>query len=194
MKKKLENEKTKVYEVKDEPNRQEGRNIGQEQHGTPNIDVNCRLRVSGIFGVRSGEKQHCLMLNRTMNVTFQETKESGSFFNCKECTDPQKRDDRLEFYREQEQPDCAMCGKNMATRKITKDYKDYRPPHQVFQAGSMVCISCVKNVEYQMIQEQQQVLEEKLREVEQDYADGKIPYVEVLDLKREIEDLRTTLR
>ncbi|MFX0098611.1 MAG: hypothetical protein ACFFCS_03450 [Candidatus Hodarchaeota archaeon] len=161
------------------------------EESLPNRDVECRLRINGAFGLRCGNKQVCLMTGQTMNTTFNDHADD-QVFDCKNCPDPKERGVLLEFYKDN--PDCDQCKINMATKDAPKEevprYYDL-PSKETYD----FCISCYAGVEYERLGRKADKFQEQLKQMEQDYKDGKIPYSAIVDFKEKAEkDLGTMTR
>lgn len=149
----------------------------------PNADVECRLRVNGAFGLRSGNMQVCLMTGQKWNTTINNNSED-QVFDCKKCPDPAKRSELLEAYKGK--PDCDECKVNLATKGAPKgDIPEYFtvPPKDTYD----LCISCFASVEIERQDREGEKIREKLQQMEQDYNDGKISYSEIVDFKEKIK-------
>ena len=107
----------------------------------PNQQIKCRLRIKGTWGFLCGVQQHCLMLNKHMNVMFLQGNDILDFFDCNECPNPKKRDEILEFYKDQ--PNCLFCKENLATKKKKiKQFIQGRPITEYTEKEFNLCLSC----------------------------------------------------
>lgn len=153
-----------------------------------NEGVVCRLRIQGSFGVRNGIKQHCMMLDKRMNVTIMESNAEESIFHCKSCPNSAKRDEMIEEYKNA--PDCKSCGINIATERVPEDIEIFGGMEK-FEEGDLLCMSCFSNVKMEIINKSQQNLERELQELEEKYQRGKIPYSEIISFKEKMKESKS---
>jgi len=108
--------------------------------GIKNQMIQCKLRIQSCFGMLCGNNHYCLMTKKSMNITFN--KEKDDIVDCNNCPDSIKRDELLEFYKDQSM--CSQCNINMATlrKKIRQFYSDQ--PITFYKLKVVdVCIGCV---------------------------------------------------
>ncbi|MHA1681907.1 MAG: hypothetical protein ACTSUE_13290 [Promethearchaeota archaeon] len=153
-----------------------------------NEDIECRLRVQGAFGLRNGIKQHCMMLNKTMNVTMMDINAEDNMFSCKDCPDPTKRDIMLEEYKDV--PTCQSCSVNIGT-KIVPEYVELFGGSETYKEGDHLCISCYANVEQEFMNRDRKVHMKKLEELKEQYKRGEIPYSMILDFEKKMDSETT---
>lgn len=157
-----------------------GERTVDDTYTNENDMVPCRLRVKGAFGVRGGIKQVCTMLDLSINITFGDE----LAFKCAECPDPKRRDELLEQLKDA--PDCACCGKNMASETVTQDVV-LVPGEPPVTAGSQLCRSCYNGVALLQESEEERAWQREYEQLERDYKDGKIPYSMLVDAKEQHE-------
>jgi hypothetical protein len=116
------------------------------------------------------------MLNQSINITFGDE----LVFKCAECPDPAKRSALLELCKDA--PDCTLCGKNVAAKEVPHDVVLY-PGEPVIKSGARLCFSCYAGVDFTYKQQTAEQWQKGYEKMEQDYADGKIPYSMLVDAK-----------
>ncbi|KKN95776.1 hypothetical protein LCGC14_0176450 [marine sediment metagenome] len=75
--------------------------------GHINRSVRCRLRVEGSWGFLGGFIQHCIMLNKHMNISFTEELNIQNYFLCTKCPNSENRNKILAILKDNNNCNCG---------------------------------------------------------------------------------------